>query len=270
MKLSLTFSTRLVLLFLLLILGMVLTGAFQFLLSRLTSDAVAATRIAIVVQDLLGFIIPALVTALLITRLPADFLLLRRAPGWAPLGWAAVALIAALPLIDGLNHLCEQQPWPQAVLDLEAQANAAAETVMGPHTGANLALSILIIGLLTGLAEELFFRGALQQIFITRPMPLHLAVWLAAFIFALMHGQMVGLLPRMLLGALFGYAAIYSGSLWTAVLLHALNNSIAVIGEWAGFTPEPSLWLSVASAAVAAAAFAAFCRSAKKKATPLP
>jgi membrane protease YdiL (CAAX protease family) len=41
--------------------------------------------------------------------------------------------------------------------------------------------------------------------------------------------QFYGFIPRMLLGAVFGYLVIYSGSIWAAVLAHFVNNSLAVL-----------------------------------------
>lgn len=253
MKLSLSFFTRLVLLFLLFMLGLILTGGMQFLVMRLTDNAVAATRITMVMQDLLAFILPALITAMLITRLPADFLQLRKGPGAWPMVLFAGGLIVGLPLIEWTNALCEQLPWPQSVLDLEAAAESAAAAVIGPPTGANPLVAILIVGVLTGVAEELFFRGALQRILATRPMSVHAAVWLTAVIFSLMHGQPVGFVARTLLGAWFGYAAALTGSLWTAVILHALNNSLAVGAELLHFDPSPSTITAAASAIAVAA-----------------
>ena len=41
--------------------------------------------------------------------------------------------------------------------------------------------------------------------------------------------QFYGFVPRMLLGVLFGYLLVWSGSLWLPVIAHLLNNGIAVI-----------------------------------------
>jgi membrane protease YdiL (CAAX protease family) len=64
---------------------------------------------------------------------------------------------------------------------------------------------------------------------IERNINIHAAVWITAFIFSAIHMQAFGLVPRMLLGALFGYMAVWSGSLWLAVLAHALNNSLTTL-----------------------------------------
>ena len=43
---------------------------------------------------------------------------------------------------------------------------------------------------------------------------------------------MFGFVPRMLLGAFFGYLLVWSGSLWLPVILHITNNSLVVISEY--------------------------------------
>jgi hypothetical protein len=37
------------------------------------------------------------------------------------------------------------------------------------------------------------------------------------------------MLPRMILGAMLGYLVVWSGSLWTAIVAHMFNNTIAIL-----------------------------------------
>ena len=60
----------------------------------------------------------------------------------------------------------------------------------------------------------------------------HFAIWAAAFIFSFMHFQFFGFLPRLLLGAYFGYLIWWSGSVWVPVIAHAVNNSLVVLLSW--------------------------------------
>lgn len=229
MKLSLSFSQRVCLLFLMLILGLMLASGVQYLLGSLSDKEVLVTRIAVVAQDMLAFIIPAVGLAVLVTRLPAEFLMVKKFPSAKKLGLALVGLCALFPIVELINYLCALLPWGEGVQALEAQAEATTALVAGAHTVPNLLVSILIVGVLTGLAEELFFRGALQQVLLTKPMNKHLAVWIAAVLFSLMHIQPVGFIPRAILGAYFGYVSLWSDSLWTAAICHALNNIIALV-----------------------------------------
>lgn len=90
-------------------------------------------------------------------------------------------------------------------------------------------MGLLVIGVLAGIGEEVLFRGVLQpklQFYTGNP---HLGIWLAAFIFSAIHLQFYGFLPRMFLGAVFGYLYFYSGSLVYPIVAHILNNSFTVV-----------------------------------------
>jgi uncharacterized protein len=90
-------------------------------------------------------------------------------------------------------------------------------------------MGLLVIGILAGIGEEVLFRGVLQpklQFYTGNP---HVGIWLAAFIFSAIHLQFYGFLPRMFLGAVFGYLYHYSGSLTYPIVAHILNNSFTVV-----------------------------------------
>ena len=94
---------------------------------------------------------------------------------------------------------------------------------------AEFLMGLLVIGLLAGLGEELLFRGILQpklHLYTGNP---HLGIWLAALIFSAIHFQFYGLMPRMVLGAIFGYLYYYSGSLIYPIFAHILNNAFTVV-----------------------------------------
>jgi uncharacterized protein len=87
---------------------------------------------------------------------------------------------------------------------------------------------IIVIGIFAGIGEEYVFRGILQPKLHQYTGNAHLGIWIAAFIFSAIHVQFYGFFPRMLLGALFGYLYLYSGSLFYPILAHILNNSLTV------------------------------------------
>jgi hypothetical protein len=118
---------------------------------------------------------------------------------------------------------------------LENSSQESINLLLGFDSAAsisNLIMSILIVGILTGISEELFFRGALQNLLLSNPMKAHIAIWTTAIIFSAMHFQFYGFIPRVLLGAFFGYLAFWSGSLWLPIFAHALNNSLVVLSTW--------------------------------------
>ena len=85
---------------------------------------------------------------------------------------------------------------------------------------------------MAGLSEEILFRGTLQQLFLSSGLNRHLAIWITSIIFSAIHMQFFGFVPRLLLGAYFGYLLWWSRSLWLPVIIHAFNNSIVVYSTW--------------------------------------
>ncbi|BDD06250.1 CPBP family intramembrane glutamic endopeptidase [Aureibacter tunicatorum] len=92
----------------------------------------------------------------------------------------------------------------------------------------NFAIAFVVIALIAGIGEEYLFRGVLQKHFQEYTKSYHLAIWLAAICFSAIHMQFYGFVPRMLLGALFGYLYYYSGNLIYPIVAHIFNNGLVV------------------------------------------
>lgn len=92
-----------------------------------------------------------------------------------------------------------------------------------------LLLAFLVIAVIAGIGEELIFRGLIQrklQLGLNNP---HAAIWISAIIFSAFHMQFYGFLPRLMLGAMFGYFYYWSGNLWVPIAAHIFNNGFAVV-----------------------------------------
>ena len=87
----------------------------------------------------------------------------------------------------------------------------------------------VIIAIIPAIGEELVFRGMIQKELQRGTGNMHLAIWLSAILFSAIHMQFFGFVPRMLLGALFGYLYAWSGNLWLPILAHFVNNGFTVI-----------------------------------------
>ena len=111
---------------------------------------------------------------------------------------------------------------------MEESTQAALEKIINTDKFGGLLLNLLIVALIPAIGEELTFRGVLQQS-LTRRMNPHLAIILSAAIFSFIHFQFFGFLPRMFLGILLGYMFYISGSLWTSILMHFVNNGLIVV-----------------------------------------
>lgn len=260
-KYNVSSGRRLLLLACTYIIGLIIASVALGVLISLSSNTLAMMRIGIVIQDLFMLVIPAIVTAMIVTRQPVELLTLKTFPRLQPLLLAMLTLVVATPLMDGLVQWNENISLPaglEATLRaLENQAGDSVEFLLGPRTVGNLAVSLLLVGILTGFSEELFFRGALQRLLASTSMSRHAAIWLAAIVFSAVHLQFYGFVPRLLLGAFFGYLLMWSGSVWLPVIAHTLNNSLYIITRYAnvGETSEAvtatnTSWISITISAV--------------------
>ena len=92
-----------------------------------------------------------------------------------------------------------------------------------------LIAAIIVIAVLPGIGEELLFRGFLQNLLKRIFKNDHVAIWVAAALFSAIHFQFYGFIPRMLLGALFGYLYVWSGNLLYPIIAHFVNNCVSLI-----------------------------------------
>jgi membrane protease YdiL (CAAX protease family) len=92
-----------------------------------------------------------------------------------------------------------------------------------------LTFAVIIIAVLPAIGEELVFRGLIQNELYRGTRNIHASIWVAAFLFSAIHFQFFGFVPRLLLGALFGYLYYWSGSLSFAIFAHFVNNAVSVV-----------------------------------------
>lgn len=151
-----------------------------------------------------------------------------------------IVYILALPAMNQLIAWNASMTFPQWAKGIETTLrnwedanNAVAMTVLKSSTVWQMLATVGIVGVLTGFSEEVFFRGAMQHIFVDSKISRGVAVWGTAIIFSAIHFQFFGFLPRMLMGAFFGYLIVWTGSLWPSVFAHALNNGMVVVAYYA-------------------------------------
>ena len=152
----------------------------------------------------------------------------------------SVAIVyAASPLVNLLGLWNAELALPEWLSGIEtwmrSSEDAAAkltELFVKADSMNALFVNILIIGVLPAIGEELLFRGVIQKILLDWTRNKHLAIWITAILFSALHLQFFGFLPRMFLGALFGYLFVWSGNLWLPVLAHFINNTTAVIAYY--------------------------------------
>lgn len=117
----------------------------------------------------------------------------------------------------------------QWMTDKEDKADHVIDLLVEANTFPIMMMNLLTIALMPAIAEELIFRGVFQKIFANLFRSGHFAVWFTAFLFSAIHLQFFGFIPRFILGLVFGYLFLWSGTLWLPVISHFVNNAFPVI-----------------------------------------
>lgn len=148
---------------------------------------------------------------------------------------ASMFLISpAIGLMAMLNEQMQLPEWMGAVeewMRQQEEAGAAlTELLINGGGFLPLASNLIVVALAAGITEEFLFRGALCQTLSRFGLNHHAVIWIAAILFSAFHLQFYGFLPRMVLGAYFGYLLYWSRCIWLPVLAHFTNNAVAVIG----------------------------------------
>lgn len=254
--LVLSLSQRLLLLLFTFVFCYGITALAVGFMSKLLTDNIPATlRISAMLQDVFAFIVPAIATAMIVTRRPAELLCIPTRLSLKNIALIIAMLFVSIPLQENIIYWNYHITLPdclegfgRAARELEDASFRTMSLLLNNTSIGALALNLLIIGLAAGFSEELLFRGCFQRLLTTGGVNRHVAIWIVAIVFSAMHFQFYGFVPRVLLGAYFGYLLIWTGSIWAPVLAHTLNNMMFVIVAWKQvrdggvITDEPTLY----------------------------
>lgn len=189
-----------------------------------------------VVQSIGLFIIPAIVLAQLYSGKYRSYLFLNKSFSSPSFLLVFLLVLFAGPfvnLLSEINSAMVLPGWLSGVEDWMREAEKNAEDLtkafLKVENLSGLGFNLFMIALLPAIGEEFLFRGVVQGLFTRLTRNYHLGIWISAILFSALHLQFYGFIPRMFLGALFGYLLVWSGSMWLPVLAHFINNAAAVI-----------------------------------------
>ena len=102
------------------------------------------------------------------------------------------------------------------------------EQIMSGLTGGNFILSFICVSIFAPLFEEWLCRGVVLRGLLTTMRPAS-AIAVSAAFFAVLHMNPWQALPAFLLGVVFGYVYYKTGSLKLTMLMHFVNNTMALV-----------------------------------------
>ena len=218
-----------------------------WLLSDVDKTATSSLKWLQCIQTLSLFLLPALLCAWVWEEKhhPFRWLHMDKMISWHVVGLAALVMVCAIPGINLLADLNNRIVLPECLSSLEQffrqmeeEAALLTKRFMQADNVWVMMINMGLMAVLPALAEEMSFRGVLQQLLSGKGAAAngncvstrtHVAIWLTAVIFSAIHMQFYGFIPRMLMGALFGYVFVWTGSLWVPIVMHFVNNGMAVL-----------------------------------------
>lgn len=182
------------------------------------------------ISSLLMFLLPAILFGLIVFRKrPMRYLGLQKAANPRMYGLAILVIIIAFPAVFWLGEFNEALPLPQWMTKMESQMAEQMQAFLKAKSALDVVNNVVLMAVLPAICEELCFRGALQRIIINICRNPWTGIIVTSIIFSALHFQFQGFLPRMFLGILLGALYWYSGSLWTSIIAHFVNNAAQVI-----------------------------------------
>ena len=192
-----------------------------------------------VVQSIGLFVVPPFVLAWLFHGNISEYLMLNRTTTFTSYIFAFFTVLMIIPLINFAGEINSQMTLPESLSGvenwmktMEEAAKVLTEKFMKVDSIPGLLFNVFMIAILPALGEELMFRGVIQRIFTNWSKNYHWGIWITAFLFSAMHIQFYGFLPRILLGAMFGYLLVWTGTMWVPILAHFVNNAMGVLGYY--------------------------------------
>lgn len=141
-----------------------------------------------------------------------------------------LANVIANPLAELSKDLATNFPGLNALgLSLEAEYSKQVMALSNLNSWGEFLMAILIMAFFPALFEEIFFRGALQNLLERWWKAPLLAVIVSSLLFSLIHLSVFLFLSRAILGFVLGLMYQRSKNLWVNIIAHFLNNTVAVI-----------------------------------------
>lgn len=215
---------------------LIITSILTALIGQLPGSERDHLLVASTIQNILVFCVPAFLLARFCSEKPLKWLKLDSKINLKPILGVLIMYIISMPAMDWITSWNAGITFPESMSELEKilrnweeQGTSAGQELVESQGFISLITGIIIVGVLTGFSEELFFRGGMQGILVRTGLGAGISVWLTAILFSALHFQFFGFIPRLLMGVFFGYLLVWTNDIKISAFAHILNNSMVMI-----------------------------------------
>jgi hypothetical protein len=210
-----------------------ITGVPFEALASVTPASSLAVRQALLgvqgIQSVAIFMLPALAFAYLSHPQPRWYLGLRAPAKPMHLLLVVLLMAGATPILMGVQYLISLFDFGKEVKDAQLASENMFVAMLNTTSPAGLVTRFLIMAVIPGIGEELFYRGILMRFARQRSRNMLIPILFSAAVFAYSHTNIYGYLSIFMAGMLLASIYYLTGSIWCSIVAHVFHNGLQLL-----------------------------------------
>lgn len=214
--------------------GIDLHAAFTSFGAESSTEQRNFMRGALLLNHMSTFLVPAMLCGYVFYKKAwPKALSLENPPSLTSTGLGFLFVMSAFPLAQvafkASRWVVAQFPFLEKFVAVESETEGLLEGMLLMQSPLELVFSLLVMGIVPALGEEMVFRGHIQpQLGRWAKRPL-LGIVLTALVFSIVHFEVQRLLAIFWLGLMLGLLFYWTKNLWVPIAAHFLNNGAQVV-----------------------------------------
>lgn len=201
----------------------------QYLNANSSTNVIAGGLVLQFFSALGIFLLPALLFAYFMHPRPLHFLGLRKPKNLLHWIVPACIMVCAEPLLTTIADLMTHFNLGSNAKKIQEDNDRLMAAFLALKTPAQLAISFIVLAVMPGLSEELFFRGVLMRFAAKRTYSIWFPLIVSSLLFALLHTNVYGLLSIFVAGMMLGSFYYLTGSIIPGIIAHLVFNGSQVV-----------------------------------------
>lgn len=199
-----------------------------------TPESLTGYRISTGAGQLIFILVPTMILVRFATFEPKKFLRLS-APAFKPVVVSIFSVIALEQMMQIFLAFQEKLPFPEIVQKMMDEFKQIFEELykflLTSNSLAEFIFVVTIVALIPSIVEEILFRGLIQRSIEKTTSPYRSAI-ITGIIFGAYHFNPFSFVPLAALGIFLGFLTVRTGSVWTSVVVHFVNNFLACLAVY--------------------------------------
>jgi uncharacterized protein len=215
------------------VLYQIIGGVLTLLLFGLkpTPENLTGYRLVTGLGQIFFIFVPTLVLVRAATFETKIFLRLSK-PSLKPVLISIVSIISLEQMLQVFLAFQEKIPFPVELKQIMEQFKQLFDELykylLSSSSPLELIFVVVIIALIPAISEEFLFRGLVQRSIEKSTSPMRAAV-ITGIIFGAYHFNPFSTIPLIAIGIFLGFLTMRTGSIWTSVIAHFVNNFLACL-----------------------------------------